>query len=89
MSELSSNYKLLNLLTFIPFNLYFFIMGIRVAIFDVNQSLRFGLYQLINGSEGFTCVGAYENCKTVLRDIKDCSPDTVSIEMFNSLARIL
>lgn len=56
-------------------------MSIRVAIFDDNHSLRYGLYQLINGSEGFVCVGAYENCKTVLRDIKDCAPDIVLMDI--------
>jgi DNA-binding NarL/FixJ family response regulator len=54
---------------------------IRVAIFDDNQSLRIGLYQLINGTEGFACVGAYENCKYVLRDIKDCNPDIVLMDI--------
>lgn len=56
-------------------------MSIRVAIFDDNQSLRIGLYQLINGSEGFACVGAFENCKSVLRDIKDCAPDIVLMDI--------
>ena len=34
-------------------------MTIRVAIFEDNRSLREGLYQLINGSHEFQCVGSY------------------------------
>jgi len=34
-------------------------MNIRVVIFEDNHNLREGLYQLINGSHEFDCVGAY------------------------------
>ncbi len=34
---------------------------IKVAIFEDNNNMREGLYQLINGSQGFTCTGAFQN----------------------------
>jgi DNA-binding NarL/FixJ family response regulator len=54
---------------------------IRVTIFEDNRSLRQGLYQLINGSEGFTCAGAFENCQNLLRDIEETKPDVVLMDI--------
>ena len=54
---------------------------IRVTIFEDNKSLRFSLYQLINGSDGFTCAGAFEDCLNLLRDIEDTRPDVVLMDI--------
>ena len=54
---------------------------IKVAIFEDNPNMRVSLYQLINGSPGFTCVGAFENCSNVLRNIKDTNPDIVLMDI--------
>jgi DNA-binding NarL/FixJ family response regulator len=54
---------------------------IKVAIFEDNQSLRIGLYQLINGSPGFECVGAFENCSNLLKNLKDTKPDIVLMDI--------
>jgi DNA-binding NarL/FixJ family response regulator len=56
-------------------------MDIRVTIFEDNKSLRQGLYQLINGSEGFACVGAFEDCLDVLRNTEDTKPDVVLMDI--------
>src|SRR5678816_1412845 len=56
-------------------------MNIRVAIFEDNKSLRQGLYQLINGSEGFACVGAFEDCLNILHDIEVSKPDVVLMDI--------
>jgi len=56
-------------------------MSIKVAIFEDNSSLRNGLYQLINGSEGFTCVGAFEDCLNLLKNIEDTKPDVVLMDI--------
>jgi DNA-binding NarL/FixJ family response regulator len=56
-------------------------MSIRVTVFEDNHSLRVGLYQLINGSDGFECVGAFENCANLLRNIKDTKPDIVLMDI--------
>ena len=56
-------------------------MKIKVTIFEDNKSLRMGLYQLINGSEGFECAGAFENCLNLLEDIKSTHPDVVLMDI--------
>ncbi len=56
-------------------------MTIRVAIFDDNQILRDGMYQLINGTAGFTCVGAFPNCNELLDDIRKSKPDVVLMDI--------
>lgn len=54
---------------------------IRVAIFEDNNSLREGLYQLVNGSNGFTCVGAYADCDGILKNIELAKPDVVLMDI--------
>src|SRR6186713_2088704 len=56
-------------------------MKVKVTIFDDNKSLRLGLYQLINGSEGFECAGAFENCSNLLQDIENTRPDVVLMDI--------
>jgi len=56
-------------------------MDIRVVIFEDNKSLRQGLYQLINGSDGFECVGAFEDCMNLIKNIEDTRPDLVLMDI--------
>ena len=56
-------------------------MNIKVTIFEDNKSLRMGLYQLINGSEGFQCVGAFEDCLNLLQNIEETKPDVVLMDI--------
>lgn len=56
-------------------------MDIKVAIFEDNKSLRNSLYQLINGSEGFECVGAFEDCMDVIKNIEDTRPNVVLMDI--------
>lgn len=56
-------------------------MSIKVAIFEDNNSLRNGLYQLIDGSNGFECVGAYPDCSAVLKHIEAVKPDVVLMDI--------
>jgi len=56
-------------------------MNIRVTIFEDNNSLRKGLYQLINGSNGFECAGAFEDCLDLLKNIEDTKPDVVLMDI--------
>lgn len=56
-------------------------MTIHVLIFEDNQSLRSSLFQLINGSEGFSCVGAFENCANLLDNVRDTNPDVVLMDI--------
>ena len=54
---------------------------IRVAIFDDNRLLLDSLYQLVNGSPGFTCVGAFPNCDELISDIRKAKPDVVLMDI--------
>ena len=56
-------------------------MNIRVTIFEDNNSLRNGLYQLINGSEGFKCVGAFEDCLDIMKNIEETKPNVVLMDI--------
>ena len=56
-------------------------MSIRVTIFEDNNSLRQSLYQLINGAEGFKCVGAFEDCLNLLKNIEETKPDVVLMDI--------
>jgi len=56
-------------------------MNIRVVIFEDNKSLRNSLYALINGTDGFTCVGAFEDCLNLIKNIEDTQPDVVLMDI--------
>ncbi len=56
-------------------------MDIRVVIFEDNFLLRESLYQLINGSPGLTCAGAFANCEDIIFNIKKTNPDVVLMDI--------
>src|SRR5258705_1298930 len=56
-------------------------MSIRVTIFEDNNSLRQSLYQLINGSDGFKCMGAFEDCLNLIKNIEDTKTDVVLMDI--------
>ena len=54
---------------------------IKVAIFEDNSNLRDGMYHVINGTEGFQCVGAFANCDRLIRHLEDARPDVVMMDI--------
>jgi DNA-binding NarL/FixJ family response regulator len=54
---------------------------IKVAIFEDNNNMREGLYQLINGSAGFSCTGAFPNCDDLIRKIEKSTPDVIVMDI--------
>ena len=56
-------------------------MSIKVAIFEDNRNLREGLFQLIDGSDGFNCVGAFPNCDRLIQNLKESKPDVVLMDI--------
>lgn len=56
-------------------------MEIKVAIFEDNNNMREGLYQLINGSSGFTCTGAFPNCDDLVKRIEKSNPDVILMDI--------
>lgn len=54
---------------------------VSVIIFEDNRNLREGLFQLINGTPGFACVGAFANCTDIINDISQTKPDVILMDI--------
>ena len=54
---------------------------IKVAIFEDNKHLRESLYYLINGTEGFTCTGAYPDGNDLQFQLNKNRPDVVLMDI--------
>jgi DNA-binding NarL/FixJ family response regulator len=54
---------------------------ITVAIFEDNYLLRDGYYQLINGTQGFSCVGAFDSATDLEFKLRRCHPDVVLMDI--------
>jgi DNA-binding NarL/FixJ family response regulator len=54
---------------------------IKLMLFEDNAALREGLSILFNGTEGFTVVGAFPNCRQVIEQIEKCQPDVVLMDI--------
>jgi DNA-binding NarL/FixJ family response regulator len=55
--------------------------GIKVIIFDDNDSLRDSVAMLLEESEDFTLAGAYSHCLEVTNNIRDTQPDVVIMDI--------
>lgn len=56
-------------------------MNIKVAIFEDNPLLRDSLFQLVNGSDGFICTGAYPDCSDLLQKVDAANPDVILMDI--------
>lgn len=56
-------------------------MEIKVVIFEDNLLLRESLFQLINGTSGFTCAGAFPNCDDIIYNIRKTEPNVVLMDI--------
>ncbi len=56
-------------------------MDINVVIFEDNLLLRESLYQLINGTAGLSCTGAFSNCDNIVLNIKKTAPHVVLMDI--------
>lgn len=56
-------------------------MAISVVIFEDNALLRESLYQLISGTDGLTCSGAFANCDDIIFNIKKTAPQVVLMDI--------
>lgn len=50
-------------------------------IFEDNHGLRIGLGQLISGTPGFRCVGAFEDCSRLVANVRANPPDIVLMDI--------
>jgi DNA-binding NarL/FixJ family response regulator len=55
--------------------------GIKVIIFDDNDSLRDSVAMLLQGTPDFTLAGAYAHCLDVTENIRDTKPDVVIMDI--------
>ena len=56
-------------------------MNIKVAIFEDNALLRDSLFQLVNGSVGFICTGAFADCTDLMRKVESANPDVILMDI--------
>lgn len=56
-------------------------MKIRVAIFDDNPKRRDGLQLLIDAMDNMECVGMFNDCRDVLKNIETTKPDVVLMDI--------
>src|ERR1700719_3391781 len=56
-------------------------MTTRIAIFEDNARLRTSLKLLIDGVEGYSVCGDYENCTKAAEIIEDLRPDVVIMDI--------
>jgi DNA-binding NarL/FixJ family response regulator len=54
---------------------------VQIAIVDDNDTIREGLVELINASEGFSCVGAYRTAEEALAEIVGKQPDVILMDI--------
>jgi DNA-binding NarL/FixJ family response regulator len=56
-------------------------MPIKVAIVEDNKDLREGLEQLIQGTRGFSCVGAFGTSDLLLESLENVTPDVILMDI--------
>jgi DNA-binding NarL/FixJ family response regulator len=54
---------------------------IYVSIVDDDQVIREGLASLLNGTDGYQCVGAYPDCETAIKDLEENFPDVILMDI--------
>jgi DNA-binding NarL/FixJ family response regulator len=54
---------------------------IKVAIVEDNHYLREGLMQLINGTQGFKCVGAFPDASDIVHNIRRSEPQVILMDI--------
>lgn len=54
---------------------------IKVVLYEDNPPLREGLSMLLNGSEGFEVIGAFNNCNNVVQDVIHLQPDVILMDI--------
>ncbi len=54
---------------------------IKVLIVEDNDTIRSGLAMLINGTDGYQCIGDYVDCETMLEQIDRSVPDILLMDI--------
>ena len=56
-------------------------MAVNVAIFEDNRLLREMLTQLINGTQGYSCVGSFPDANNAIQKIQRAVPDVILMDI--------
>ena len=56
-------------------------MNLKVALFEDDKILREMLFQLIHGTSGFTCTGAFPDAEDIIHKIEKSEPDVVLMDI--------
>jgi DNA-binding NarL/FixJ family response regulator len=56
-------------------------IAIRVAIFEDNKLVRDALQAILNGTDGYTCTGAFANGDHWMADVKRSEPDVILMDI--------
>ena len=54
---------------------------LNVVVVEDNDAIRDGLKILIEGTEGYACVGAFADCESMLKQIKKLTPDVMLMDL--------
>ena len=54
---------------------------IRVCIFEDNTQLRESLFNLVDASDGFICVGAFANCDDIIDKVSSVKPHVILMDI--------
>ncbi len=55
--------------------------GIKVALFDDNNSLRDSIAMLLSETKDFSLCGSFSHCLDVIDDIDKCNPDVIIMDI--------
>ncbi len=53
---------------------------IKVIVVDDSETIREGLKTLINRTEGYSCIGSFPECSSMLNEIRKLNPDVLLID---------
>lgn len=56
-------------------------MSIKIAVFDDNKNIRNSIVLLLNTEVGFEVVGSFSNAKNCIREVLECTPDVVLMDI--------
>lgn len=54
---------------------------INVVVVEDNDTIREGLKILIDGTAGYSCIGSYSKCETMLKNIQKSNPDILLMDI--------
>lgn len=54
---------------------------INVVIVEDSETIREGLNLLVDGTDGYTCIGAFEDCESMLKSIEKLNPDVILMDI--------